>query len=389
MIDNKAAAEANINAVGTPIDDRKDPEHEPARLSAEAWKDGGFYAVTITADPGDAAEAYEATVKDYENYINMRDYLHEKGFFINSEVFLTEADFFPGLLTYEDAVNEFDIVDDRHIELKNFPEFSQAAKIHVHDSVVIAADTGEGKSSLALNFINDLNDDYPIMYFNLEMDSITILRRLVAIHTGMDLNYIESYKKEENAKVRADVSAALKSITSRKPLQIIKEAYYVEQMEEIIESATEDRDDPTIVVIDHSLLVKTTARGISGDRYKRFTHISEELRRISRKYNIILFILLQQNREGKKTGTTEDGKNKRPDNGSLKESGSWENDATQIVFLWREDPDDRTHKKLSITKNRSGETGDFDISYEARKQIYTEWKKPTSEESQITMLFKV
>lgn len=382
------------DTLGEEHDDRRDPEHEPARITSEEWNKNNFYAVTITADPGDAADDKQRkmTVKGYEDYISAREYLHENGYFITGEDFQTKAEYFPGLLTYEDAVNEFVTVDDRYIELKNFPEFSQKAKIHVHDSVVIAADTGEGKSSLALNFINDLNDDYPILYINLEMDSITILRRLVAIHTGLELDYIESYKNEGNEDVRKRVNAALKSITSRKPLQILKDVYNLEDtrrsgkilpgIETIIKKSIEDREDPTIVIIDHSLLVKTADKKING-RYERFTHVSEELRKISLNNNIILFILLQQNREGKKTGTTEEGKNKRPTNDSLKESGSWENDATQIVFLWREDPDDKTHKKLSITKNRDGYVGDFDINYEPRKQIYSEFRKATAEEEKI------
>ena len=355
-------------------DDRRDPEHEPARLTADAWKEGGFYAVTLKADPGDASKAKKMTVKGYGKYTDMRDYLHEHGYYIIGEDFQTEAEYFPGLLTYEDAVNEFKTADERYLELKSFPQFSKTAKIKIHDSAVIAADTGAGKSSLAINFLNDLNDSYPVLYFNLEMDSVTILRRLVAIRTGIELDRIEGYQKDEHTE--AAVNSALRAITSRKPLQILKDVYYLEDtkqdgktlpgIETIIRKTTEDRGDPTIVIIDHSLLVKTANKKING-RYERFTHISEELRRISRLYNIVLFILLQQSREGKKDD------NEPPKNSSLKESGSWENDSTQIIFLWY-DPNIK-RKKLIITKNRSGDGGSFLLNYTKQTQTYTEAKE--------------
>ena len=341
-------------------DDRRDPEHEPARLTADAWTAGDFYAVTISADPGDAAKARKMTVKGYDDYTEAREYIHEQGYYITGEDFQTKAQYFPGFLTYEDAVKEFTTADDRFLELKSFPNFSKAAKIRIHDSVVLAADTGAGKSSLAINFLNDLNDEYPVLYFNLEMDGLTILQRLVAIRTGIELDRIEDYQKDMTT--QAAVNSALRAITSRKPLQVLKDVYCLEEMEAVIKRTTEDREAPTIVIVDHSLLVTTEAR-VNG-RYERFTHISEELRRISRLYNIVLFVLLQQSRAGK------EDEDEEPKNSSLKESGSWENDATKIVFLWY-DPSAK-RKKLIITKNRSGDGGSFPLEYTKHTQTYRE-----------------
>lgn len=276
-----------------------------------------------------------------------------------------DGDALPGMLTYNDAVNIFQLADDRIIKFKSFPTFGKTAKIKLHDSVVIAADTGAGKSSLAINFLNDLNNEYPVIYFNLEMDSLTILRRLVAIYSGIELDIIEGYQHDE--KTRAAVNKALQVITARQPLQILKDVYSLEKIEATIKHATQNREEPTIVIVDHSLLVKTEAP--INNRYERFTHISEELRRMSRTYNIILFILLQQNREGKKDDT------EPPTNSSLKESGSWENDATQIVFLWYDPAIKR--KKLLITKNRNGDSGEFPLNYWKKTQTYTEMQAGT------------
>ena len=266
----------------------------------------------------------------------------------------------PGLLTYSDAVNILETADDRYLELKSFPAFSATAKIKLHDSVVIAADTGAGKSSLAINFLNDLNADYPCIYINLEMDVVTVLRRLTAIYSGFELDRIEGYKNDKNT--AAAVNTTLQAITSRKPLQVIQGAYMLQRIQDIIERSTKGREEPTIVIIDHSLLVDTQER--TGSRYDRFTQVSEGLRKMALTYNVILFVLLQQNRAGK---SVED---EQPKNSSLKESGSWENDATHICFLWY-DPTAKK-KKLLLTKNRGGSGGTFTLNYWKKTQVYTE-----------------
>lgn len=268
-----------------------------------------------------------------------------------------------GLLTLERAISILEAVDDCFLEMPHFKTFCDMVKLKTHDSVIIAADTGAGKSSLALNFLHDLQEHYPALYINLEMDEATILQRLVAIHTGIELDRIEGYKHDANT--RAEVNAAIAEITARKEIQLLEDIYDLKEIEKQIQAATAGRKEPTMVFVDTGLLV--TLPNKNASRYERFTQISEELRRISRLNNVVMFVLLQQNREGKKEDQ------KQPTNSSLKESGSWENDATKIMFLW-ENP--QTHgKELVITKNRSGRTGNIKLNYEPHTQKYSEERK--------------
>lgn len=265
-----------------------------------------------------------------------------------------------GLLTLERAIQIFEAVDDNYLSLPKFPQFSEKVKIKTHDSVVIAADTGAGKSSLALNFLHELQDRYPALYVNLEMDEATILQRLVAIHTGIELDQIEGYKHDANT--RKKVNAAIQEILARKEIRLLTDVYNLKEIETQIQATTAGRSEPTIVFIDTGLLVDTGNK--SASRYERFTTISEELRRMARLYNVVMFVLLQQNREGKKGGNDE------PKNSSLKESGSWENDASKIMFLWY-NPHTQS-KELAITKNRNGEKGSIRLNYEPHTQTYSE-----------------
>lgn len=262
------------------------------------------------------------------------------------------------ILTLERAIDILNHIDDIYLEMTAFPQLSKTAKIRTHDSVILAADTGVGKSSLALNILHSLIDQYPALYINLEMDEGTILQRLVSIHTGMVLDKVEGYKKDDNT--RKEVDAAMEQILSYKEIRLLTDAYNIQDIEAEIRTATKDREEPTIVFIDTGLLV-TLSNG-SMSRYERFTHISEELRRIARLNNIVMFILLQQSREGKKSTD--------PRNSSLKETGSWENDATKIIFLT--EGEKKWEKKLTITKNRNGEKTEVNLIYDAFTQTYSE-----------------
>lgn len=335
-------------------------DNDKAGEKAAATISDGLDALNIrhiTADiAGDHKDPNEALTADRETFTRaIQD--------AEAQAAAQTIETLPGLMTCDEAIKEFLKADDSYIDIKMFPQFSKTAKIKKNSSVVIAADTGAGKSSLAINFLNSLNEDYPCLYINLEMDKITVLRRLVAIQSGLELDRIEGYKNDERTAEAVNIS--LKAITGRKPLQIIQGAYLLEDIKKIVEQSTAGREETTIVIIDHSLLVDT--QKATAGRYDRFTQISEGLRKMALQYNIILFVLLQQNRTGKADDE------EAPKNSSLKESGSWENDATHICFLWY-DPAIKK-KKLLLTKNRNGEQGEFILNYWKRTQTYREAKE--------------
>lgn len=267
-----------------------------------------------------------------------------------------------GLLTVESMTRILEEFNDDYLAMPHFPKFSKMAKIRVHDSVVIAADTGMGKSSLAINFMHELHNDYPAIYFNLEMGNALLLQRLLAIHTGMEIDRIQGYGHDPETRER--LAPALRDIAEGKGIQAINELHDLEEIEEQIKLDTAGREEPTLVFIDTALLVKMKGK---SSRYERFTEISQDLREMALKYNVIIFLILQQNRNGKNKGTDD-----APENSSLKETGSWENDATQVLFLWESAKE--KCKKVSIKKIRDGELGDVTLNYVPKTQTYSESK---------------
>ena len=252
-------------------------------------------------------------------------------------------------LTYERAVETLQNAIDDSIMIPNFESFATQAKIGQHDTVIIAGETGSGKSMLALNLMENLNQTHAVMYFNLEMTTEMVLRRMVSIHSGLELDRVEGYKKdEETAKT---VNENLKEITNRQPIYVENDRYKLDQIEDAIKQAAaiqeaNGRTEPVIVFIDHVLLLRNVGKASSN--YERFSGISEELRRIAVLNNCIVFVLTQQSRAGKAD------KDKEPELSSLKESGSFENDSTHTCFVWRSGIDGRYY--LVLRKNRKGES---------------------------------
>jgi len=348
----EAAEAAAAQSVGT-----LDPG--PDAITPEKWEADNIADVIITAMSPDK-KAMTASVKSYDKYIRDRAVLRADGYTIISEQPRTPAEAFPGLLTLDSAINIFQTADQTFYEFPAFPLFSKLAKIRTHSFITLAADTGAGKSSLAINLLDNINDRLPVLYINLEMDRLQIIQRLVSIHGGLELSRVEGYQHDRNT--AETVNAVLKAVTSRKPLQIREDCYFIEEVKKAVEEATAGRTEPTLVIIDHGLLLQTQAPGLKGE-YEKYTHIAKELRRISKQYNIILLCLLQMNRESKKL-------NEKPALWSLKNTGEWENSSTHVLFLWY-DPDQKK-KLLIIAKNRGGQLGEVALDYTGSKQIYTE-----------------
>ena len=82
------------------------------------------------------------------------------------------------------------------IKLNNFSTLDKMLKLVQQDFLIVGASTGVGKSSLLLNFMNDLMDRYQCIYFNMEMSKSTIYKRMISIKSNVPMRYIENPASE-------------------------------------------------------------------------------------------------------------------------------------------------------------------------------------------------
>jgi replicative DNA helicase len=103
-----------------------------------------------------------------------------------------------------------------------------------------------------------------------------------------------------------------------------------------------------LLIVDYLQLAKS--RNLEN-RVNEVSEVSQGLKNIARELKVPVLALSQLSRAVEQRGT------KRPVLADLRDSGSIEQDADVVMFLWREDEDDREKIFLDISKHRNGPLG--------------------------------
>lgn len=267
---------------------------------------------------------------------------------------------------YLDPNQIYDLIskENKKIDFR-FKKLSVFSNIQEHDLIVIAARPGIGKTGFALNLLEDLSNSYKCLYFNMEMTEQQIYRRLVAINSSISMKYHSNGASEYQTEKTKESCNAI----SKKKLEIITGSQNIRTIRsKVIREAAEEH---TIVFIDYIGLINDIERGRSS--YERITDIMKELRRISLDYNCTIFVLSQVNRNSERE------KDKTPKISDLKESGELEQSATTVILLHDENyykafEDRNSDIQLIIGKNRNGQKGLIDFTYDQSNQRFEEKK---------------
>ncbi len=239
------------------------------------------------------------------------------------------------------------------------------------DLIVLAARPGLGKTSLALCLA-----DYAakfgtgVGFYSLEMGKEQLYTRLLSMETGIDSAYLRSGRiADEEWQLIVDARDRLDDL----PLWIDDTGGL---------STSELRSRARRLCTEHSIgllivdyLQLLQAKNESGKRYEsevqEVTEISRALKGLAKELNVPIIALSQLSR------TLETRQNKRPMLSDLRSSGSIEQDADLVMFLYRdslynEHPTDRKGNpvsddftELNIEKHRNGPIGDIGLSFDA------------------------
>lgn len=213
--------------------------------------------------------------------------------------------------------------------------------------IILAARPGVGKSTLAMNISHNLAVKYkrPVGYFSLEMSKEELVDRLLVAEADIDAWKLKTGKLSEDD--FTSLSNAM-GVLAEAPI-------YIDDTPglSILEMRTKARRlqvevGVDLIVVDYMQLGKS--RNLEN-RVQEVAEISQGLKNLARELKIPVLALSQLSRAVEQRGT------KRPVLADLRESGSIEQDADVVMFLWRED-DDRPEKVfLDISKHRNGALG--------------------------------
>lgn len=226
------------------------------------------------------------------------------------------------------------------------------------DLVILAARPGMGKTAFALALLRNaaIMFEKPVAIFSLEMSSIQLVTRLISAETGISGEKLKKGQLEEHewhqlnskitqlskAKIFIDDTAGIPIFDFRAKCRRLKSQF-----------------DIQMVIVDYLQLITTDDKA-HGNREQQISHISKSLKNLAKELEIPVIALSQLSR------AVEQRPDKRPMLSDLRESGSIEQDADIVSFIYRPEyykitedesgQDLRGVAEIIIAKHRNGET---------------------------------
>ncbi len=227
--------------------------------------------------------------------------------------------------------------------------------------IILAGRTSMGKTALALTMaLNMALDERRPMIFSMEMDNKSLVERLLASYSRVDLHSLKNRRIDKEGwtnlanAVRkfAEIEMWFDGTATQTPASLTTRVL-----------AAKARFEIDCVFVDYIQLMRATGRA-GRKRHEELSEISRQLKALARKANLPIIVLAQLGRK------VDERPDHRPRLTDLKESGAIEENADIVLLLYREDYyRERDRKKgkevvldgeaVCITaKHRQGPTGD-------------------------------
>lgn len=231
--------------------------------------------------------------------------------------------------------------------------------LHPSDFIILAARPSMGKTALALNIVQNValrahkvigGEPRSVAFFSLEMSKEQLVNRMLCAEAGIDSQRLRLGEMRDEdwthlwdacdtmsrAKIYIDDTAGITAMDMRSRARRLKAEHGLD-----------------LIVVDYLQLMQGSGkRNNSGDRQQEVSEISRSLKALARELDVPVLALSQLSR------SVESRQVKRPMLSDLRESGSLEQDADIVAFLYREDyynPEtENKHTELIIAKHRNG-----------------------------------
>lgn len=228
--------------------------------------------------------------------------------------------------------------------------------------IILAARPGVGKTTLAIDFAVEvgMRSKLPVGIFSLEMSIPQIVLKLFSNYSGM--SYSDFDRGNE-----IDLVLAQEKLEEIQNAPIILYESHSSRIGDIMTAARKMKEihDVQFIIIDYLQLIGGSARFKNSDsRVNEVSEISRSLKILARELDIPILCLSQLNR------SLEGRVDKMPMLSDLRESGSIEQDADQVLMIHRPDmynPNDQAGKVIiNVAKNRHGNTGRIELAIDLK-----------------------
>jgi replicative DNA helicase len=233
------------------------------------------------------------------------------------------------------------------------------------DLIILAGRPGMGKTSFALSIAQNAAKRYGarVAVFSLEMSNEQLVQRLLSMETGIDSHRLRLGDVHEEEWPILLEAANLLSSTS-----IFIDDTPAASVTEVRTKARRlyAEHDLDMILIDYMQLMSGPSGGRNENRQQEISFISRSLKALARELNVPVIALSQLSR------AVEARSDKRPMLSDLRESGSIEQDADVVLFIYREDyyiedSDRQNIADVLVAKHRHGSTGNVSLYF--RKEL--------------------
>jgi len=226
--------------------------------------------------------------------------------------------------------------------------------------IILAARPGIGKTAFLLNIASHVavKESAPVLIFSLEMSQEELGDRLLVAHAGIDSWRLKTGKLEDED---FDKLQEAMGVLAEAPIYI-DDTPGLSIMEMRTKARRQQMEKGLKMVIVDYLQLMDSGRHYDN-RVQEVSIVSQSLKNLARELKVPVIAASQLNRQVEARGT------KKPQLADLRESGSIEQDADLVMFLYRPEdasdlaPGDKVPTKLSIDKNRAGPLREFDFMF--------------------------
>lgn len=239
------------------------------------------------------------------------------------------------------------------------------------DLIIVAARPAMGKSVFALNLAANFaryNKDSEAVIFSLEMSKEQNVTRMLSSESIVELDYL----------MKGNISGDQWTKLAQGAERLSGMNIYLDDTAGItvpqMKAKLRRLKRPGLVIIDYLQLMNSGRR--IDNRVNEISEITRQLKLMAKELDIPVITLSQLSR------AVESRTDKRPLLSDLRESGSIEQDADIVMFLYRDayynkDTPDPTLAECIVAKNRHGETGTVNLRFSGQYQLFTGLSRQT------------
>lgn len=236
--------------------------------------------------------------------------------------------------------------------------------LRLGELTILAARPGVGKSSAAAQIAAHVaGHGIGVHWWSLEMKAGLLMRRAVAAQSGV--SHFQMQKGWLKPEPRQAVYESLAKLCEM-PLRMADDAgASVEAIRRAIRESRARLEKPSLIIIDYLQLI---AGNGGSNRNEEISRISRALKRITLEFDVAVLALSQLSRDSEKEG------NREPRLSDLRDSGSLEQDADNVVFIHRATQDETNDMEVLwlVRKQRNGHTGMKPLVFQKDRMRFVE-----------------